>query len=114
MSLDVYLKNQGCLTIGQGQEVFFANITNNLGNMAAEAGIYEIVWMPEEHGIKNARQLIKPLRKAIAKMKKNPARFQKHNAPNGWGWYDHFVPWLEKFVAVCEQHPDAAVGSAYR
>lgn len=103
MSLDVYLtKVQPCT-------VFDQNITHNLGGMAREAGIYEHCWRPEEIGIKVAAQLIGPLQAAIAAMEADPARFEKHNAPNGWGLYEHFVPWLKKYLAACEEFPDAEV-----
>ena len=103
MSLDVYLtKVQPCT-------VFDANITHNLGAMAREAGIYQHCWRPEEIGITHARQLIEPLQTAIAAMRADPARFERHDAPNGWGLYKHFLPWLEKYLAACEEHPDAEV-----
>lgn len=104
MSLDVYLSKV------METEVFSANITHNLGAMAKEAGIYQHLWRPEEIGIKTASELIEPLRTGIALMKSDPARFEAFNAPNGWGLYKHFVPWLEKYLAACEEHPDAAVG----
>lgn len=89
--------------------VFDANITHNLGAMAREAGIYEACWRPDEIGITKAAQLIEPLRGAIAAMKDNPERFKKLNSPNGWGTYDGFLPWLEKYLAACEENPGAIV-----
>lgn len=44
MSLDVYL------TAVRPTEVFSANITHNLGEMADKAGIYKACWRPEEIG----------------------------------------------------------------
>lgn len=85
MSLDVYLSPNKCQHCGRADEGFWQNITHNLNKMADEAGIYGIVWRPEENGITTARQLIEPLRKAIADMKADPERFKKHNASNGWG-----------------------------
>lgn len=110
MSLDVYLTPNKCKLCGRGGESFSANITHNLGKMALEAGIYEIVWRPDENGITKAKQLIEPLHKAIEEMKKDPERFKKHDAPNGWGKYEHFIPWLEEYVAACEAEPEALVG----
>ena len=104
MSLDVYL------TRTQPTTVFDANITHNLGAMAEEAGIYKHLWRPEEIGITKASQLIEPLREAITLMRADPTRFEKHNASNGWGLYEHFVPWLERYLAACEEYPDADVG----
>lgn len=109
MSLDVYLNNPPCPHCGKGEMVFSSNITHNLNKMAEEAGIYKHCWRPEEIGIKKASQLIQPLRNAITKMKADPSRFEKHNAPNGWGMYKHFVPWLEEYLAACEANPEAKV-----
>jgi len=101
MSLDVYLK------IVQPCTVYEANITHNLGAMADAAGIYQLLWRPEEIGVTHARQLIEPLRDGIAKMKSNPEYFKTFNAPNGWGLYKNFLPWLEKLLTACEESPDA-------
>ena len=110
MSLDVYLTSPKCPTCGHAEQKYFnANITHNLNKMAAEAGIYEACWRPEEIGITKAAQLIEPLRNGIAQMKADPARFEKHNSPNGWGLYMHFLPWLERYLAACEANPDADV-----
>lgn len=121
MSLDVNLeRNNGkviktCPECGHKREVeeietvFDANITHNLGSMAEEAGIYKHCWNPEEIGITEARQLIEPLEKAIAMMKADPKRFEAFNSPNGWGLYEHFVPWLEQYLEACKQYPDATI-----
>ena len=103
MSLDVSLSAIRRVT------VYSANITHNLNNMAEEAGIYKVCWRPEEVGITKAAQLIEPLRKGIALMKSDPARFEKFNAENGWGLYENFLPWLEKYLEACEANPDAEI-----
>jgi hypothetical protein len=89
--------------------LFTQNITHNLTVMASEGGIYAVVWRPEESGIKTATDLIEPLTKAIADMTADPERFKKHNAPNGWGTYDQFVPWLQTYLDACKEYPDALV-----
>jgi hypothetical protein len=109
MSLDVYLTIEKCPACGRGERVYSANITHNLGKMAAEAKIYGVVWRPEDDGITKAGKLIERLRKAIAEMKADPARFRAHDSPNGWGLYENFLPWLEKYLAACEAFPMADV-----
>jgi hypothetical protein len=103
MSLDVYL------TKTKPVEVFSANITHNLGAMAEAAGIYRHLWQPDELGISHASQLIKPLERGLAKMKAEPDEYRKHDAPNGWGKYDHFIPWIERYIEACKQDPDATI-----
>jgi hypothetical protein len=90
-------------------ELFTANITHNLGQMAAVAGIYKAVWRPEEDGLHRAADLIGPLREGIACMKVDPAKFRAYDAANGWGTYTDFIPWLEKYLAACEEYPNAEV-----
>jgi hypothetical protein len=90
-------------------EVFEANITHNLNTMAEKAGIYGVVWRPEENGIERAAQLIEPLEKAIADMKKRQPYYEQFNPSNGWGLYKNFVPWLEKYLAACKEYPAARV-----
>ena len=109
MSLDVYLETNTCPMCGRRDEGYSANITHNLNKMADEAGIYGVVWSPEENGVAHARQLIQPLRKALAMMKAEPERFKQHDALNGWGTYAQFLPWLELYLAACEQTPDATI-----
>lgn len=103
MSLDVHLIDE------DGSEVFWANITHNLNKMASEAGIYKHLWRPEEIGITKAWQLVEPLREGLVRMISDPARFEEHDAPNGWGTYDGFVPWIAKYAQACARNPEANV-----
>jgi hypothetical protein len=103
VSLDISL-SQVVLT-----EVFDANITHNLNDMAYAAGIYSYIWHPEDNGITKAAQLIEPLTKGLELLKSDPDRFGKLNAKNGWGTYAQFVPWVERLLAACREHPDASV-----
>lgn len=90
-------------------EVYSANITHNLGKMAAEAGVYDCCWRPDEHGITHARQLIEPLRAGIAAMEADPPRFEKLNPSNGWGHYEGLLSWLKQYLRAAEQYPDAEI-----
>jgi len=103
MSLWVYLMEV------KPTEIFEANITHNLGEMAEAAGIQKALWRPEEIGITKAKQLIMPLTNGLAMLRSDPKRFKKFDDPNGWGTYDHFVPWLKKYMNACAQHPEATV-----
>jgi hypothetical protein len=90
-------------------EVFETNITHNLGRMAVEAGIYKALWRPEELGVKTAGELIQPLTSGLEKLKADPKHFEQFNAPNGWGLYEHFVPFVEGVLAACKEYPDGRI-----
>ena len=99
----------GGVEIGEPSQVYHANITHNLTDMAGECGIFEHLWRPDELGITQAKQLIPAMEAAVAMMKKDPARFLAHNPPNGWGNYEGFLAFVEKYLDACRQWPDANV-----
>ena len=103
MSLDVYL------TDATGNELYSRNITHNLGQMAREAGIYECLWRPDEHGMTHARQIIEPLAAGVALLATHKRRFEAFNSPNGWGIWAHFVPVCMDYLQACRDFPDALV-----
>ena len=106
MSLDVSLVYG---TEENPVKAFSANITHNLGEMAAKAGIYMPVWRPEEIDSTHALHLIRPLRDGLAHIKSDPKFFKTFDSPNYWGTYEQFVPWLEKYLDACETYPDATI-----
>jgi hypothetical protein len=89
--------------------LYEANITHNLGEMARAAGIYEATWRPNEHGFKTAGDIIPILEAGIDLMESDPVKFEALNSPNGWGKYEHFLPWLEKYLEACKKHPKALI-----
>ena len=89
--------------------VYDANITHNLGSMAEAVGIYKHLWRPEELGITKASELIEPLLVGLAKLVSDPDKYKAYNAPNGWGMYEHFVPFVQNYLAACEENPDAEI-----
>jgi hypothetical protein len=120
MSLDVYLigeeKRVECTcecghnhSKIERETLYDSIITHNLNKMAGEAGIYEACWRPEEIGATKARDIIGKLALAVDLMKKEPERFKKFDSPNGWGKYEHFLPWVESYLKACEENPDATI-----
>ena len=111
MSLDVYLM----LYVDAGGpekeeiELFSANITHNLNEMAEEAGIYNACWRPEEIGVKLAGDIAGLLEVGLTYLKARPEHFKKFDSPNGWGKYEHFVPWVEKYLEACKRFPKATI-----
>ncbi len=109
MSLDVYLENDVCKMCHAGGTVFDANITHNLGKMAKHAGIYECLWRPDEHDFYSANDIIPRLTEGLRLLKKYPEFFQEFDAPNDWGLYIHFVPWVEAYLNACIKYPNSKV-----
>ena len=116
MSLKVYLNRKMYLSYDEGktytednEQVYWANITHNLGKMAYEAGIYEALWRPEEIGKIKASEIVELLEKGLADLKARPEHFVKFNSPNGWGMYERFVPFVEKYLEACKEYPDAII-----
>lgn len=103
MSLDFYLKD------ADGAYLFDANITHNLNKMADEAGIYQVLWRPEEIEVEFAAQVVPILREGLCKLVSDPAYYKQFNAANGWGLYEHFVPFCIKVLEACQANPDAIV-----
>jgi hypothetical protein len=90
-------------------EVYWRNITHNLGKMASEAGLYEAMWRPDEHGLTHARDLIGPLRDGLATLQSDSERFKAFNPENGWGDYDGLLAFAASYLAACMNWPDAEV-----
>lgn len=104
MSLDVYL-----LEVMQPASVFDANITHNLGRMAEEAGIYKALWRPDDIGLKKAVDLIPLLRAGLDRLREDPEHFKMFNPENGWGDYEGLVRFTARYLAACEEYPEASV-----
>lgn len=103
MSLDIYL------VAVRPTVVHSANITHNLGKMARAAGLYEVLWRPEENGFEFAAQLIEPLRDGLQQLLENPEKFKALSPDNGWGTYSHLVKFVRDYLDACIEYPDAQV-----
>ena len=134
MSLDVYLTGKTteepcqskfyCQTCDQmhtfehtrkvTERFYNANITHNLGAMAQAADIYTHLWHPEKLPSQpvKAKDLIAPVEAGLALMKADPERFKKHNSPNGWGLYENFIPWIERYLQALKDYPEADVSTS--
>lgn len=121
MGLSVYLygpeRERECVcthcdnahTITDSDRLYDSNITHNLTAMAEAAGIYQALWHPEELGVTTASNLIGPLTAGLMILESDPKRFEAFNAPNGWGLYVNFVPFVREYLEACKRFPDARV-----
>jgi len=121
MSLDVSLSrtlylsyDKGATYTEQQEEVYWANITHNLRTMADNVNVqhqtlYDYLWRPEELNVTIASELINPLTIGLAKLKDNPDFYKTFDSPNGWGLYEHFVPFVQEYLNACILNPEATV-----
>ena len=135
MGLDIDLVKKGWFTRDKvnfeetSETVYDCNITHNLGEMAGEAGIYEALWRPyrlaadytdfgddydaemEFAGKQTivALDIIPHIRIGLLRLKSNPDHYKKFNSPNGWGTYEHFVPFVENYLNALLENPHAIV-----
>ena len=89
--------------------VFEGNITHNLAEMAGQAGLYEALWRPDEHGYKTAESLIHVLDAGLQELKDNKEKYKAYNPKNGWGDYETLVDFVDKYLTACIKDPDAIV-----
>jgi len=116
MSLDVVLYRKYLVSYDGGkthkereEEMFEANITHNLGEMADKAGIYEACWRPENIGAKKAKDILPILEKGYEDLKARPDYYKQFDSPNGWGLYEHFLPWVESYMNACKEYPETEI-----
>ena len=103
MSLDVYLEDEN------GDTLYERNITHNLNKMADAAGIYEVLWRPEEVGITYAYQIVCPLSDGLTILVLNKSEFEAYNPENGWGDYEGLVMFCSDYLQVCKDNPNALI-----
>lgn len=87
--------------------VYKDNITHNLSTMAKESGLYDVCWHPANLNINTASDIINTLTKGLSKLKQNPDYYKKFEPTNGWGTYDNFVSFIEKYLNACKTYPNA-------
>ena len=105
MSLDIEL----CDPNNPYDVYTYFNITHNLTEMAAVAGLYKLIWRPEEIGIFTARQLIEPLSAGLRRLKDMPEFFSLFDSPNFYGTYVDFVAFVGSYLEACKALPDAEI-----
>tara|TARA_R110000851_G_scaffold308922_2_gene468121 strand:- start:5040 stop:5462 length:423 start_codon:yes stop_codon:yes gene_type:complete len=136
MSLSVKLFKEKWVSYDEGKTrtketeyVYDANITHNLNEMAGEAGIYKALWRPyrlredfkdlglyacdedeyEKKCLIRAEDIIELLEIGLIDLKERPEHFEQFNSSNGWGMYEHFVPFVEKYLNACKKYPKCLI-----
>lgn len=135
MSLDVYLHRKRYLSYDEGktyskdlEQVYWANITHNLGKMAHHAGIYEALWRPytlhpeyvkkenhqEEYDFKEsteilACQIAEPIKVGLERLVNGRKTFERFNPENGWGSWDGLVKFCKQYLDALIEFPNSIV-----
>lgn len=91
-------------------ELYTANITHNMTEMASKAGLYGALWRPDENAWTVAKDLIPTLKNGLAKLKAKPDYFKQFNPENGWGSYELLVEFVENYLKACKKYPKAVIG----
>ena len=99
-----------CMHEHEEQEMLHdANITHNLTEMANRAGIYKALWRPDEIGAKYAKDIVEIVEKGLGDLKARPEYFEKFNSSNGWGTYEHFVPFVSDYLDALKENHDSEI-----
>ena len=91
------------------QSVFDLNITHNLITMADKAGLYYVMWRPEEIGVTTAAQAAPILRAGLHLLETQPEKFKEFEPENKWGSYDGLVKVVRGYLKACEENPEALI-----
>jgi hypothetical protein len=94
----------------EDKQVFDTNITHNLGKMAKEASLYQVMWRPEEIDIDHARQAQPYLIQGIIKLVERQDEMIELNPENGWGTYDNLLDVALDYLNACLRYPEAKIG----
>lgn len=103
MGLDVSLVND------KGQCVFECYVTHNLNKMANEAGIYEVMWRPDEIMCSEAQDIAEKLMEGLQSLIRRKWYFEQFNPSNGFGDYEGFVSVVTKYATACFENPTAKI-----
>lgn len=91
------------------KEVFWANITHNLNQMADNAGLYDYMWTVLESGLDSPKYVVPYLKEGLRKLRANPDHFRQFEGPGIGDSYEDLVAFVEKYIAACEDYPDATI-----
>jgi len=122
MSLDIILYGSPepveCYHCGvtspKAPDLFSINITHNLGGMADAAGLYAVMWRPDEMTppVKIAREAIPFLQAGLTKLRSNPDEYREMNPKNGHGSYENLEETALQYLKACWDYPDAEISAS--
>lgn len=135
MSVDIELKRKKIVSYDNGvtfedqfETVYEGSFTHNAGRVADKVGIYESIWRPyrlrsnnaefenneeeyefEERQIIRAKEITPHLELGLKLLKSDPEHYKTFDPSNGWGKYDDFVPFVERYLEACKDYPESVI-----
>lgn len=109
MSLDIFLKEKPLDYNGDSKTLYHDNITHNLNRMATEAGIYEVLWRPDEHNYIQAKDIKEKLIEGFHKLLNGSEHYKKFNPDNGWGTYEGFLEFCFEYIKAINKYPESYI-----
>jgi len=106
MSLDVDLM------VTMPVSVYTNNITHNLGKMANQVllsnghTLYQVLWRPDEHGWKFAKDISEMLDEGFNILLSDPEKFRAFNPENKWGSYEGLCNFVYNYRNACWENPN--------
>lgn len=89
--------------------LYHSNITHNMGHMATEAQIYDVLWRPDEIGLTKAHEIVSQLWQGLQELRNRPDVYKKYNPENNWGSYESLVEFVQEYLIACIVYPDAKI-----
>jgi hypothetical protein len=106
MSLDVYLYH----TKDCRGELYWRNITHNMGKMASKVDLYKPLWRPDEIGVRMAGDLIPLIEDGLEKLiNLDEETISECTPSNGWGNHEGLVNFTKRYLEACKEFPDAYI-----
>lgn len=106
MSLDVLLLDP---TTPIPEVRYGATVPQALAPMARAAGLYEVLWTPEQVAIHVAGDMRQFLRKGWATLRLEEGRCRALAPADGWGTYEQLVQFTRELLMACQRTPEALV-----
>ena len=104
MSLDLYLHKKSPEQESKETEIWWRNITHNLGKMAdhvptGDYTLYQLLWRPDEHGFDTVtNEYIKLVIDSISYLSEHRKELEEFNPTNGWGDYKGLLDFVNDYA----------------
>lgn len=101
--------------ISEGVVVYTSNIYDTLAEMAKQVNLnngntlYDIIWMPTNHGIKYARDICSSLEEGYNILKSDKLRYKNFNPKNRMGSFTGLCFFVDEYKKACLINPECEI-----